>query len=313
MRDVGRGAAGGDGALDVENICPAFLAFWERAQACSIEEQRRLWHALYEDQHQDVFDVYYRTWGDPQRLDAALGHFPTAAPAIRARLPAIESSIGRMTPRCASLFGLRDDDVRYLLMVGLFMSNAWATSLRGRATCFVAAEIEATARGLDITVAHEAAHAFHSRRTEIDLNTTAVGAGLFLEGMAVLASGAVVPEASEASLLWFDGERTPQGQSPHEWVAACERQWPILRRHLLDNLDATDEARFAGYFYASEAMRLEGVPMRAGYFAGYRIARLLSRSVPVADMAGWPVERGVREVRAMLEQARECPTGGCDV
>jgi len=52
--------------------------------------------------------------------------------------------------------------------------------------------------------------------------------------------------------------------------------------------------------------------MRAGYFAGYRIARLLSRSVPVADMAGWPVERGVREVRAMLEQARECPTGGCD-
>ncbi len=105
--------------MDVENICPSFLAFWEQAQACPLEEQRRLWHALYEGQHRAVFDVYYRTWGDPQRLDAALGRFPAVAPAIRARVPLIEGSIGRTTPRCAALFGLRDDDVRYLLMVGL--------------------------------------------------------------------------------------------------------------------------------------------------------------------------------------------------
>ncbi len=189
------------------------------------------------------------------------------------------------------------------------MSNAWATYLHDRATCFVAMEVEATKQGFDITVAHEAAHAFHSRRTAIDLDTTVVGAGLFLEGVAVFASGVAVPGASEAGLLWFDWERTPQGQPCAAWVAECERQWPILRRRLLEDLDAMDEARFAGYFYANEARRLDGVPMRAGYFVGYRIVSLLSRRYAIADMAGWPMGRAVWEVRGALEQARECPIG----
>jgi hypothetical protein len=56
----------------VQNLCPDFFAFWERARRLGLSEQKELWRTLYEERHRAVFDVYYSHFGSRAALDRAL-------------------------------------------------------------------------------------------------------------------------------------------------------------------------------------------------------------------------------------------------
>jgi hypothetical protein len=265
-----------------------------------------LWRTLYEDRHRDIFDVYYGAYGRPDRLGDALGRFPGAVPIMRPAMATAEECIARTVPRCARLFEDLEGDVPYVLMAGLFQSDAWATYLRGQPTSFLTLEHVASPRQLEITVAHEAAHTLHHRSASPPLDDWVhggtVGEGLFSEGLAVLASARVVPGATDAEYLNISG---PDGPA---WLAACARQWGEIRQRILGDLRQVDPAHVRAYFLANKATASQaGLPVRAGYVAGYYILSALNRQHTVAEMARWPATRIVAEIRAVLEAMDQLP------
>jgi hypothetical protein len=290
----------------IENICPDFFAFWERAEGHARGEQVDLWRTLYEDRHRDIFDVYYGAYGRPDRLGDALERFPHAVPVMRAAMATAEECIARTVPRTALLFEDPEGDVPYVLMVGLFQSDAWATSLRGQPTAFLTLEHVGSPRQLEITVAHEAAHTLHDRSAWPPLNDWvhggSVAEGLFSEGLAVLASARVVPRATDAEYLNHHG---PDGPA---WLAACARQWCEIRQRILGDLGQVDPPRVRAYFVANKATAAQaGLPVRAGYVTGYYILRALNRQHTVAEMARWPATRIVAELQEVLEAMDQLP------
>jgi len=47
----------------IENLCPDFLVFWEQARDKSVEEQERLWQALYQSPHRELLEIYFTFFG----------------------------------------------------------------------------------------------------------------------------------------------------------------------------------------------------------------------------------------------------------
>jgi hypothetical protein len=290
----------------IENICPDFFAFWERAAGRARGEQVDLWRTLYEDRHRDIFDVYYSAYGRPDLLGDALERFPHAVPIMRAAMATAEECIARTVPRVALLFEDLEGELPYVLMVGLFQSDAWATSLRGQPTSFLTLEHVASPRQLEITVAHEAAHTLHQRTALPPLNDWvhggSVAEGLFTEGLAVLASARVVPGATDAEYLNNHGPDGPV------WLAACARQWGELRQRILGDLGQVEPAHVRAYFAANKATAAQaGLQVRAGYVAGYYILGALNRQHTIAQMARWPATRSVAEIREVLEAMDQLP------
>lgn len=300
--------------IQVENICPDFLAFWERARGHNPDDQRRLWRVLYEQRHREIFDVYYGRYGSPELLEAALHRYALVVPRILALVPDAERLASETTPRCAALFAAPSADFAWVLMVGLFASDAWAAPLRGRTAAFLALESPTLAerRSIAITVAHEAAHAVHEACAAFSLaDSTLVGLGLFAEGVAVLASMLLVPGESEHAYLCPGAETTQDGQDCRAWLADCDERWPELRRRLLRDVDQDDPARFATYFWGGRHRRGDAaptvVPVRAGYVVGYRVVGALNRHYTLPEMARWSPEQAAGAVRATLEATPHCP------
>jgi hypothetical protein len=286
----------------IQDCTPEFFSFWEQAQSLDLAQQIERWQTLYQAPHQDVFALYYSRWGHPDKLPAALQRFGHSASAIQAAVPLVKQRTAHVPQTLSPLLNIPQWAPPFVLLVGLFASDAWATPFRGQPTCFLALEqITDQLAGLDITLAHEATHGFHARESNLRLQTTTVGEGMFMEGLAVLVSRIICPGASEASYFWPGSERTTDGQTPATWLDECRRCWEDIRRRLLEDLDRTDEARFASYFWTRAATRQVGIPVCSGYFAGYRVVQALSNANPVAEMVRWPIERAVKEVRHTLQ------------
>ncbi len=260
-------------SIFIEDITPDFFAFWDRAQGCGIEDQKRLWREMYEEKHSDIFGVYYGGFGDRRALEEALIRYTDEVPRIRSLLPNVGSLLADVVPRCAELFDTRGDELPCVLMVGLFTSDAWAARLRGRGTFFLALEAVSKPPRLDITVAHEAAHTFHGRCSPAGAPAQATVADtLFSEGLAVFSSRVACPGFAEPDYLLPDAA-LPYIDSPAAWIAECEAAWGYLRRRLLDDADRPNESHGGPYFRELP----EDIPLRAGYFAGYRVVRFLGR------------------------------------
>ncbi|MEA3396505.1 MAG: DUF2268 domain-containing putative Zn-dependent protease [Chloroflexota bacterium] len=278
--------------VHVENLIPDFLAFWEQSQDLSLPEQKRLWQTLYEELHRDVFDVYYSRWGNPARLEEALLKFPEVVPRLPELSHNIQTRIAGIVTRCARLFAAPEIDLDVVVMVGSFTSNGWLTFFRGKPTVFLALECFATPRYLELLIAHELAHGFHAQCSATPWAEFAIGEALFGEGLAIVASANICPDATEEETLWFK-----TGYA--DWLAECAARWPELRRRFLADLAKIDEPLYASYF--GEKGPAAGLPKRAGYFVGARVIQSLSQQHTLAELARWSPERAVAETRRTLE------------
>ena len=288
----------------IENLCPDFLAFWEQARGKSLAEQERLWHDLYEAPHQELLEIYFTFFGSRANLSFALQRYEAVVPTIRAMSPAVEELIHTIEPRCGKLFEMPEMDAAYVLMVGVFDSDSWSTTWRGRPTSFLAMEAESNSRlrNLEITIAHEAAHGYH-KACRPDYHTGMVIAGeVFAEGLAILVSTLLSPGAPEEAYLWPGGEMTRHGQSCAEWVAECDGRLDLLCESILRDLERSDPESQSLYFHMHDQPQ-HPIPARAGYVVGYRMVQRLAQAHTVAEMARWPLERVNQELRAVL--ARE--------
>jgi hypothetical protein len=279
--------------LAIEDTSDDFLSFWQGAEGKALNEQKRLWHERYESRHPEVFEIYYGLYGHPDLLAAALDRFPGTAPDISARVRRIKDSLVVTAPVCTELFEMREATISFVLLVGLFASDAWVAHLGDSMTCFVAVEHAIEPRLLGATMAHETAHSLHAQCVGLRRPVTelTVGEALLAEGLAVYTASVIASDATEAEYLQFS-----EGQ-----LVECERRWPELRCALLRDLDRPAWVRPTPYFFAGGEGAAQDLPVRSGYFAGYRIVRFLARRYAVAEMARWPLERARSEVLGALD------------
>jgi hypothetical protein len=285
----------------IENLCPDFLSFWEQARDKPRAEQQRLWQTRYESPHRELFDLYFTFFGSRANLASALQRYYAVVPTIRTIHPAVEELIHSVGPRCGELFGMPEMDVAYVLLVGVFDSDSWSSTWRGRPTSFLAMEAESNTRlrDLEITIAHEAAHGYHKMCRPDYHSGMIVGGELFAEGLAIHTSTLLAPGATEAAYLWPGGELTRHGQPCAEWVAECDQRLDLLRQSILHDLEQSDPEYQSRYFHMHDQPQ-HPIPARAGYVVGYRMVHRLAETFPVAEMARWPIARVNQELRDVL-------------
>jgi len=286
----------------IENLCPDFLLFWEQACDKPLAEQKRLWQTLYEAPHRELFELYFTFFGARANLASALQRYDALVPTIRTVHPTVEQLIHTRGPRCGELFGVPEMDVAYVLLVGVFDSDSWSSTWRGRPTSFLAMEAAANTRlrDLEITIAHEAAHGYH-KMCRPDYHTgMIVGGEVFAEGLAILTSTLLSPGAPEAAYLWPGGELTRHGQTCAEWVAACDQRLDLLCQSILQDLERSDPMCQSRYFHMHDQPQ-HPIPARAGYVVGYRMVQQLAKIFTVAEMARWPLARVNQELRAVFK------------
>lgn len=291
-------------SLDIRNLTPTFLDFWEQAGGQPRFVQEQLWHELYETPNQDVFDVYFSRYGRRANLGNALDGYDDVVARVAAITPEIISRAEQIAPKCMALVGKETAVLPLVLLVGVFNSDGWVTELNGTPTTFLALEVESNSKlaVIDVVLAHELTHGLHAQCCDLKINTTTVGEGLFVEGLAVLVSTLIVPTTPEVVYLCPGGGKTLTGQSCSDWLADCYQQLSFLCQELLRDLERADEERYASYFWSRQQTKREGVPLRAGYVIGYEIMKRLSQQHRIAELARWSSDQVMAAVRQQLQE-----------
>lgn len=183
----------------------------------------------YESSHQALFDCYYKGWGKPGRRSLGAQSMQETAERVQAR----SSEWRQVIEETAAVLSdfLPDIEIPAVMFVGSGTSNGWATSLNGKITVFLAAELAPPPPLLSILVAHEATHAVQST---LDCawagDDYTIGALLFAEGLATYVSALAFPGLPWDHYLWFD--------SSHEtWLRQCGDAWPAASAALADALE----------------------------------------------------------------------------
>lgn len=292
--------------ITIDDATPDFLAFWDGAQGRARADQERLWHERYAAAHRDVLESSGGRYGSPEHLPLALARYPAAVPRMRALLPRLRADVERLSTAAARLLEVEAAELRWTLLVGMFWADGWMTVDSDGPVCALAVEMIEDGDLARITIAHEAAHACHLLGAPEGLDAfSSIGHNLFLEGLAVDASARLVHGYEEGTYLWPGRLETAGGQPVGGWVADCEAAWPVLRDHLLGDLDRTDDAGYGAYFLG--AGDTDGMPVRAGYFAGSRLVTALAAHHSLPTLVRWSPDRAAAELADLLGRLEHCP------
>jgi hypothetical protein len=225
-----------------------------------VPERLAAWVDLYEAAHPEVFSVYYSAWGDRSRREEAASAVEVQAALVRRREAEMTRTVRVMGERLRHL-GLIDDEIPLVMLVGGRSANGWVASYEGAPTLFIALEYLDDSAGDDVLVAHEASHIVHARLNPAFETGTLTGR-LVAEGIAVLLSRLLVPEASDSEFFWFDGAH-------NEWVEDCR-----AAQHLISAF--VREARPGSSSDHESLFNLRpsgGIPPRAGYWLAEQMLR----------------------------------------
>lgn len=287
----------------VRDLVPDFLACLRECDGVPVGEWPALWRSRYLDRHPGVFAELDRSgeWSRPDDLDAVLARLRAESADLAARAAAVRELLPPGIRAVAEAMGWAadGDPLDCVLLVGLHRANGWADRLDGRFALFLAVE-QLGAPGDDrLLVLHEAAHVLHDRLAAIrDWPPQGVANALFTEGLATQVSAEAAPGRRDEEYLWFGrpGYRA--------WLDTCRRRWPEILDRIGADLDATDPDHHAPYFLMRDSPLAGDLPKRCGYLVGLAVVRRLRAEHRLADLARWPRDRAVDEVRRSLRELR---------
>ncbi|HEV2812889.1 MAG TPA: hypothetical protein VGW10_06510 [Solirubrobacteraceae bacterium] len=274
----------------VETPFRDFLALWERAAGRPAPEQVALWEEHYVARHRSLFDHYLGWFAVGGTVEEALPRYPAVVGELEDRFAALE--VERSAREVGELFGV-DRDERAIAFVGVFSANAWMDAFEGEPTVFFALEADPARSWHRATAVHELAHLAHERARGSAWDDETPGLTLMQEGVAIAATRRLVPDAGEALHFTVDDFAA--------YEAACRPAWPDAARKLLACLDRPDARMLQRFFWPDWGREERDVPERIGYFAADRVVQALLDGRDLAELARWPQERVLAEVRATLE------------
>lgn len=233
------------------------------------------WVDEYEAAHPEVFSVYYSAWGDRSSRGEAAALVETQADVVRRRETATSHAVRAVARRLRQL-GRIDDDIPLVMLVGGRTANGWVATFDGAPTLFVALEYLDDSPGDTALIAHEASHVVHARLNPT-FDTDTLTGRFVAEGIAVVLSRLLVPEASGSQTFWFDGAHA-------DWVEECRRARHRIGE-VVGNARSGDSSACESLFSLRPA---DGIPPRAGYWIAEQIVREHAATVAtVRDVMLW--------------------------
>lgn len=286
--------------VTVDNLAETFLEFWALAKDNPVSEQVSLWETHYAEPHRKILDYeeHYNDLSVPWA--EVFSRYPELIPNIRSVSAGAEAAITDSVAECAAVLNATEPAGRHVVMVGRFISNAWADLFEDVPTCFYALELIPNLDTLALMTVHETAHTLHFQVSDLPNDDKTVAETLLLEGLATMTSAVVTPGLKDEVYLWPGYSYTTAGQKVDAWLADCVAQRLELKRQLLTDLDKTDPATLGRYFGAGSKYRHPQTPVRAGYTVGYWLVRELCQHLELSDLARWNRERVNREVEQAL-------------
>ena len=287
-------------AVTVDNLAETFLEFWALAKDEPVAEQVSLWETHYAEPHRKILN-YEKCYNDLSVPWAEVfSRYPEVISSIRSVSAGAEAALAESVKTCAAVLNATEPSGRHIVMVGRFISNAWADLFEDAPTCFYALELIPDVDTLALMAVHETAHTLHFELSDLPNDGKTVAETLLLEGLATMTSAVAVPSLTDEVYLWPGYPYTTAGQKVEAWLADCVAQRPELNRQLLADLDKTDPATLGRYFGAGSKYRHPQTPVRAGYTVGYWLVRELCQHFELSDLVRWQRERVNREVKHAL-------------
>ncbi|WP_432948720.1 hypothetical protein ACQPXM_14500 [Kribbella sp. CA-253562] len=275
--------------ITVRNLVPEFLRFWRQAAGQDDQRQLALWHEYVEIYPEVVEDL--RRGGHTPDPQQALDLYPTVLEVIETNADAATRWVGEAADLVVPVLDAAHLDLQAVVMVGLGTSNGWVSEFRGRPTLFLAVEQIPETAAPRILAAHELAHAVQLPLPGVSWSDDGpLGQWIYSEGFATALTAELMPEYGLAEHLWFGG-------GYDDWLAECLRVLPAAQAAILADLESEDDAVAGRYLYLN---RESPFPDRIGYLVGTRLVQELRRTYSWPELASWPPERAMEEVRRAL-------------
>ncbi|AVT28216.1 hypothetical protein C6361_00435 [Plantactinospora sp. BC1] len=236
-----------------------------------------------------------RSWVDPGSAPDRLPGLVDRRAELRTAAQRAEAAVREAAGLLADRLHL-DPPIQVVLMVGLGQANGWVASVRGEPTLFLGVE-QLPEPPFDVVLAlHELVHLVHQRRSARAWPADHLGADLFREGLAVHATGRLLPRISPSGHLWFRSDASV-------WLDRCAGMAAALRVRASRELERTDVSE---HWFSGAIDRPGELPGRCGYWLGWQ---LLDRIVGVRSFEAaldWSLPQAVARLRTELGQ----PAGG---
>ena len=286
--------------MNLINLGHTFVAFWNAAESQELAVQKRLWHELYAQPHEEVISYYEQLFPSSDTLEVSLKRLATVVETIRTLSGAVQPALEEAANTCAAHLEAPDVSANHIAFVGRFTANAWAETLDETPTCFYALEMFSNERSLLSTAMHETTHILHRASSDIASQPLSVATRLVMEGLAMKVAVSSTPGSSEEQILWMDREVTLEGQPVSAWLERCRENRPYLFQQTLDDMAGTEKRVNERYFGINSDYTTDKIPMRAGYYVAYHVFEWLSQRYQIADIARFNTSRIYEEVRKGL-------------
>jgi hypothetical protein len=251
------------------------------------------WTTEYEAAHRDVFDVYYRSYGDPSSRNCAVADVPRISPLVR-EWEARAEALARQTEQEFRAQGLLDE-LNVVLLVGNHTANGWIEEFRGRQTMFVALEFLGAPPYDGMLFSHEALHLAHMHQGAANWPDD-VASHLIQEGLATAATRNRHPGLSDSGYLWNDDHHD-------SWVRECRAAERALAAVVLDEMATPADAAHARGLFAPDC-QAGTLPSRSGYWLGDILAQHWLSQHNLRDVLGWnhaeATDRASNDLRTRL-------------
>ncbi|MFN2346011.1 MAG: hypothetical protein ABR616_09895, partial [Dermatophilaceae bacterium] len=230
------------------------------------DDRAAAWITNYEAKFPSVFEVYYSAWGSPaKRGDAA-----SQAPGLIDQIRAAEGRARHVVAQAENDLreaGLLQDELSVVLFVGARTSNGWVAEHKGQRSLFLALEYLGAAPYDDLLVVHELGRVVQAQLSPATAaRTYAASLAVMVEGAATATSRELRPGHTDSAYLWMDDDH-------QEWLNDCHSCAAAIGSLLLRHADTPDDDEAVAPLFRNRPGH--GIPARAGYWAGERIARAM--------------------------------------
>jgi hypothetical protein len=268
--------------LELNDLTPRFLTFYERALAEHAAPERRweLWRALY-----NFAAIPPTPEGQAlarRLLDDAWERYPNVLERIRAGAAGLEPDPRAVLDAVAELLDFQDAaTVRLTVFVGGLEDNAYA--YRAGATPVVNIPVEQAPARRALVLPHELTHAVHMLAADLSGSWERPIAQVVLEeGLATRATAALVPGLPAVGYV---ADLAENGRS--DWFEQCVARETALLTGLRPNLADSRSETVARFTFGDGTTGLE----REAYYAGWVLAgQLLDQGRTLAELAATPVD-----------------------
>lgn len=297
----------GEPAGQIISFLPDFYDYWEEVKDKPLEERIELWDSLFEAKYEDFYAevIYEGLTGDAlaeRKANQKQMYLSRVSDEEIEKLKKLEGGVKEMIPRAMGklkeLVPEHYIDVNHYITISLYTTSGAPRYFREELIVYYGLEVLLFLRGpeaVEANIAHEIFHAFHvnSLRPEFkrkhgdSANTFAVMGQnpvltIFFEGLAINVQEELYPGAPRAGIF-------------ENLIPVYEEKFKASAQSFLNDLADFGEDKYARYFIDPSDDPV--IPVKFGYWLGYKVVDSLNEEYTFGDMLGWTPDDAEQKVR----------------